>query len=216
MRGRTATIVATPLAVIGWATLALQLYLTVSANLAIGNAFLTGVLRNFSFFTVLTNTIVAIVLTASLLPSGARSRLSNASTRAAVAAYIAMVGILYSLLLRHVWDPQGPQKLADIVLHDVMPVAYVLFWVTFWRTGTLSWSIVPSWMVYPLGYLGYCMVHGAIAGWYPYHFIDAGQIGYGRVIVNAVVITAAFTILCVVVVAIDRSYRLTARIPASG
>jgi hypothetical protein len=126
-----------------------------------------------------------------------------------------MVGIIYSLLLRHVWDPQGAQKLADIVLHDAMPVAYVLYWLTFWRTGTLPWSIVPLWLIYPIGYLWYCLVHGAITGWYPYHFIDAGRLGYGRVIVNAVVITAAFTLLCLIIVAIDRTYRLTARIPAS-
>jgi hypothetical protein len=204
MRNRAVTVGRTILALVGWATLSLQLYLTVSANLAIGNALPTGVLRNISFFTVLTNTIVAIVLSASLLPETPRRWLSTASTRAAVAAYIAMVGIIYSLLLRHVWDPQGAQKLADIVLHDAMPVAYVLYWLTFWRTGTLPWSIVPLWLVYPIGYLGYCLVHGAITGWYPYLFIDVSQLGHAEVVVNAFVLTVAFTILCLIVVAMDR------------
>jgi len=33
-----------------------------------------------------------------------------------------MVGAGYTLLLRHLWNPQGAQKLADILLHDVVPV----------------------------------------------------------------------------------------------
>ena len=36
--------------------------------------------------------------------------------------YIAIVGITYSLLLRHMWNPQGTQKIADVLLHDVVPV----------------------------------------------------------------------------------------------
>lgn len=205
MRGRTATVVATVLALVGWATLALQLYLTVRVNVASGNGLLTGLIRNFSYFTVLTNIIVALVLSAPLLPAGSRRWFSRSSVRAATAAYIAMVGILYGLLLRHVWDPQGLQKLADIVLHDAMPVLYVAFWLIFWRTATTSWSVVPSWLIYPLAYLGYCLVHGALTGWYPYHFLDAGALGYSQTLVNAAMITAAFSVLCLIVIAIDRA-----------
>ncbi len=55
-----------------------------------------------------------------------------------------------------------------------MPVAFVLYWLVFWTGGTLHWSRVPFWLVYPLVYLGYSLVHGAMTGWYPYLFLDAG------------------------------------------
>jgi hypothetical protein len=43
------------------------------------------------------------------------------------AIYIAIVGIVYSFALRHIWDPQGLQKIADMLLHDSLPVLYVAF-----------------------------------------------------------------------------------------
>ena len=47
------------------------------------------------------------------------------------AAYIAIVGIIYRLLLRQLWNPQGMQWVADVILHDVIPVGYVLYWLLF-------------------------------------------------------------------------------------
>lgn len=215
MGRRAATVIATFLVVTSWSTLALQLYLTVNANLSIGNSLLIGVVRNFSFFTVLTNTLAAIVLTAWVWPSRTRSWLSSPSVRAATVAYMVMVGIVYSLILRHTWDPQGLQKLADIVLHDIMPPAFALYWLVFWRTGTLHWSRVPSWLAYPLLYLGYSLLHGSMTGWYPYLFLDAGALGYERVILVATVFTLAFAVLGVIVVALDRVYPSTAGMPVS-
>lgn len=217
MTGRTAERIRLAIAVLGWATLALQLYLIVGVNVANGTGWLTGVVRFFSFFTILTNILVATVLSAPWLPSSAREWLSRATVHGAAAAYIAMVGIIYSLVLRALWDPQGLQKVADMTLHDVMPVLYIGFWIVFLRTGTLRWPNVWSWLVYPIAYLGYSLARGAFARWYPYPFLDAGAHGYLQVLINALGITIAFAILSLVIVAIDRlPYRLTARIPASG
>jgi hypothetical protein len=205
MSRRRVTALATMLAAVGWAALALQLYLLVTLSMSNGVGVPVGVVRYFSYFTILTNIIVALVLSASWLPAAASRWFSRPGVRAATAAYIAMVGIVYGLLLRDVWNPQGLQKLADIVLHDVMPLLYVGFWLMFWRAGTTSWNVVPSWLIYPLVYLAYALVHGAIAGWYPYHFIDAGVLGYPQAFVNAAMITVAFSVLCLVVIAIDRT-----------
>lgn len=215
MRNRTATAIATVLAILAWATLALQLWLTVRLVMVGGGDPMLGVLRYYSYFTVLTNTLAALVLTDSVRDADARSWWSSPSVRGASVACMATVGIIYTLVLRDAWDPRGLQKFADVVLHDFMPVAFVAYWLVFWRTGTLRAGHVPSWLIYPLAYLAYCLVHGAIANWYPYPFVDAGKLGYSQVFVNALGITIAFTILCLIIVAIDRAYRLTARIPAS-
>ena len=53
----------------------------------------------------------------------------SAMVTLALAAYIAIVGIGYSLLLRHTWDPEGLQKVADILLHDAVPVMFVGCWL---------------------------------------------------------------------------------------
>lgn len=205
MSDRAARVIAATLALAGWAALALQLYLIVDVNVANGSGWLTGVSRYFGFFTILTNIVVAFVLSAAWLPDGVRRRLSTPGVRAAAAAYIAMVGIVYSIVLRALWAPEGAQKLADVVLHDLVPVLYVLYWLVFWRTGTLRWRVVPLWLVYPLGYLAYSLLRGAIAGWYPYPFIDAATLGYQQAIVNAIGITVAFTALCLLIIAMDRT-----------
>ncbi len=198
-------LVAAVLAIISWSALALQLWLTVRHVMVDGHDVMFGFLRNFSYFTVLTNTVAALVLTAAATSSDAYSQWSSASVRGATTAYMAMVGIVYTLVLRESWNPRGLQKFADVVLHDFMPVAFVLLWVVFWRTGSLRASGVPSWLIYPLTYLAYCVVHGAITRWYPYPFIDVGILGYPRMLANAIGITLAFAALSLVVVALDRA-----------
>lgn len=210
---RAATGIATVLAIISWFALALQLWLTVRFVMVDGHDPVFGFLRYYSYFTVLTNTLAALVLTAA---SDAYSQWSRPSVRGATVAYMATVGIIYTLVLRESWDPRGLQKFADVVLHDFMPVAFVLYWLVFWRADALRASSVASWLIYPLAYLGYCLVHGAIANWYPYPFIDAATLGYPRVFVNALGIIAAFAVLGLIVVALDRAYRFTARMPASA
>lgn len=207
MARRTVTTLATLLGALGWASLALQFYLAVTLSLANGVGAPTGILRYFSYFTITTNTLVAIVLSTSWLPDPAKTFFSRPGVRAATAAYIGMGGIIYWLFLRNVWDPQGLQWLADVLLHYAMPALYIAFWIAFWRTGTTPWSAVPSWLIYPLTYLAYALVHGAIAGWYPYHFVDAGALGYPQMAVNAAMITAAFSVLCAIVIAIDRGLK---------
>jgi hypothetical protein len=63
--------------------------------------------------------------------------------------YIAIVGIVYSLLLRHIWNPQGWQIVADVLLHDLIPLLYVAYWVIFVRKSSLLWKHAVWWLAYP-------------------------------------------------------------------
>ena len=49
-------------AVLGWAGLGIQLYLIFFARLSVGASLLGGLVSFFSYFTILTNTLVATVL----------------------------------------------------------------------------------------------------------------------------------------------------------
>ena len=136
-RGAAATLAVTLaaiLALMGWFALGLQLYLMVQLN-GSRNIPLSFTLTNFfSFFTILGNLLVAIVCTLMALTRDKPSP----NVQAAAATYIVIVGAGYSLLLRHIWNPHGTQKLADELLHDVIPVLYVLFWFAFWRRSSMS------------------------------------------------------------------------------
>ena len=124
--------------------------------------------------------------------------------QSATAVFIAIVGIVYSIALRHVWDPEGLQKIADVVLHDATPVLYVLYWLLFVRKGELQFRDVPAWLVYPAIYAVYSMIRGAMTGRYPYHFLDAGVLGYPRTALNIVALLAAFLGASFLTVALGR------------
>jgi hypothetical protein len=193
------------IAVIAWLALVLQLYLTIATTPAGGGAVLERVVNYFSFFTILTNLLVALVLTFSLRVPDFWGRLfSSAATQTGTAVYIAIVGATYSVLLRHLWIPEGAQKLADVLLHDVVPVAYVLYWLSFVPKAGLRWKHALLWLVYPIAYMLYTLLRGVSTGWYPYPFIDAGQLGFPRALGNGALVLLAFFVLGLVAGAIGR------------
>jgi hypothetical protein len=58
--------------------------------------------------------------------------------------------------------------------------------------------------VWPLVYLLWTVVHGAISDWYPYPFIDADELGFGRMLRNAVLVLLGGLVLGVAFIALDR------------
>ncbi len=174
------------IAALGWFALALQLLLIITMTQAAGGSAAGAILNYLSFFTILTNILVAAVMTATAL-----GRPPSASLHGAATLSIAVVGLIYSLV-------------ADALLHDVVPVLAIVFWVGFARKGALKASDIPVWLVYPLVFFAYAMARGAVDGWYPYPFLDAGRIGYQVVLQNAVVVTAVFAALAAVLVGLDR------------
>jgi hypothetical protein len=195
------------LAVVAWLAVLLQIALAVRTVTAAGQSPVVGVINTLSYFTILTNLIVAIVSTASALRSASDisdTFLTRPSTMSAVAVYIAIVGLIYSLLLRALWDPTGLSAVLDTALHDITPVLYVLFWFLFVPKGTLQWSRAARWLLYPMLYMLYCLVRGAITGLYPYHFVDVTLLGYPKALLNAALVLLGFWLLGLIVVAIDR------------
>jgi hypothetical protein len=173
-------------ALLGWFALALQLYLMLVRSPSPG-AMLGEAIIFFSFFTILTNILVALVFSAATFVStaGWGRFFCRPQVQAATAVYITIVGICYHLLLRQLWNPQGAQLLADMLLHSVMPVAYVLYWFLFASRAGLLWKDAVVWLLYPGLYLVYSLARGAVTGIYPYPFIDVNLLGYGGVLVRA-------------------------------
>ncbi|BAU13522.1 hypothetical protein LEP3755_40620 [Leptolyngbya sp. NIES-3755] len=192
-----------------WLALGLQLYLSIKLSLDRGLTLWVGIARYFGYFTILTNFLVALAFTVPLVQP--RSRwgrfFSHPTVRSAIALYIIVVGIAYSLLLRHIWNPQGWQLVADRMLHDVSPILYVVFWFLFVPKGTLQWRNLPSWLIYPLGYLIVALIRGAIFRWYPYPFLEADKLGYPQVLLNVVMLFVGFCVVGAVLIGIDRLFR---------
>ncbi len=190
-------LVAGTIAVVGWLSLALQFVLAMNNPIEPEPGAVERFIRFFSYFTVLTNTIVAATLTAiAFFPNSKIGRsASRSSVQTAVAVYISIVGLVYSLFLRSVWDPAGWQAVADHALHDVVPVAYVLYWLIFSPKSGLTWAEPLKWLIYPLFYIAYSLARGAVAMWYPYWFVDITQLGYPQALTNTLFVLIAFVLV---------------------
>jgi hypothetical protein len=197
MRSRLIQPIAIGGAVLGWAALALQLTLTLTLLIAQGGTASDGLWRYFGYFTVIANIFASFVLTCAVLRRNWRR-----GEFAAVTTMI-LVGVVYSLLLRETWDPQGWQKVADVVLHDAMPVIVTIFWLLRPHGGLRGGDLAAA-VVLPLGYCGYALARGAFDNWYPYAFLDVAKFGAGAVALNCAGLGLAFLAMAFLLARLDR------------
>ena len=118
------------IALVGWSAILLQLVLSLRLATSNGKSVAAGLVIYLSYFTVLTNILVAVALTVPCFAPATKAGrfFDRPGVNTAIAAYIAVVGIAYSLLLRHIWNPEGWQLIADHLLHDAMPILFLVYW----------------------------------------------------------------------------------------
>ena len=178
-------------AIISWASLLLQLWLFIPEKVQDVPGQLVQL---FSYFTTLTNILVAICFTsaASSTPAS-RSFFTRPATVAATTMYIFMVGSLYYILIAPKWDPQGLAHLAVFLLHLVNPVLFILYWVLFVPKQTLRIQHAFWWLLYPLIYFAYILLRGLLTREYTYFFVDVNTLGLERVLlINGLIIEIFF------------------------
>jgi hypothetical protein len=158
-----------------------------------GNGSASGnTIEYLSYFTILTNLIVTAHYTFIFFDIRSAGIFTRPASTAAIATYIAIVGIVYNTILRSLWAPQGWQRVADEILHLVTPALFILYWLLFADKKGLQWKIIFSWMIYPVVYLVYTLLRGPLVHWYPYPFIDVDKIGYSSAFVNCLYVCVAF------------------------
>ncbi len=181
------------IAIIAWAALILQLYLQI-INRTTDVA--ESIIRYFSYFTILTNIIVAICFTSLLMKSSSCYRFFNHSEAiTSVTVYILIVGLVYNLVLRSLWKPQGLQLLVDNLLHTITPLLTLLYWFFFVSVKNIMWQQTYKWMLYPLLYLVYVIIRGSFSNFYPYFFIVVSKLGYAIAFINSGYVTMAFLVI---------------------
>ena len=188
-----------------WLGLILQLVLLLgSTRDTIGPALAT--LQFFSFFTILSNLLVALSCTLTLVgrPTAARQFFTKARVRGGLALYIAVTGGIYFTVLRHLWQPEGAQWVADALLHYVVPFLYLIVWLVSGPRG-LVWTDALRWLLFPLGYFAWTLARGAWLRVYPYPFVDVGALGWLPVVRNVAVLVALFLVVGLSLIAMDKS-----------
>ena len=182
-------------ALLGWAALVTQLSILIGNIQDQGGTWFLAVWRFFGYFTILANILVAIVFTGAALLPDRRSGFADTRVRLPIATAIAMVGLVYSMALRHIWSPRGWQKVADIVLHDVTPVLFLVFCVLVSGSSSLRFRDAVYALVLPFAYVVYAFLRGAMDGWYAYYFLDPTKLSLGQLTLNAAGLLLAFWVV---------------------
>jgi hypothetical protein len=204
---RKINVFAVALATLAWFGVVLQCYLSLQTATQNGKSIGSGIEIFFSYFTVLTNLLVCMSLTLALMgPSSTLGKwFSRPSVVAGIATSITFVGLSYHFLLRNTWNPHGAHLFADVMLHYVVPVLYVLYWWFDASKAALRWTHPLLWSGYPTAYLAYALIRGSIIHRYPYPFIDVADLGYGRTMVNSLGLLCVFIALGLLFVALGRA-----------
>ncbi|HDR8856874.1 TPA: Pr6Pr family membrane protein [Burkholderia territorii] len=132
-----------------------------------------------SYFTQLSSLYAAAMLMVGLSritrPGSARYE----SMRGAAVLYVLITAIVYELLLarldalRHVTP-----ALNNWVLHRIVPLVVLCDWLYVEPRSPIAWRSAFAWLGFPVVYLGYTLVRGALENWYPYPFVDPRPHGY--------------------------------------
>lgn len=176
----------------------------------------------FSFFTILSNALAAIVLFWATIWFMMRGReaeaiepRSLAVALASVTTYMVITGIVYNALLRGIVLPQGSEPIwwSNEVLHLVGPLFLLADLFFGPRRRALGWGAVGAVIVFPLIWIAYTLVRGPLVVnptsgdpfWYPYPFLNPNNPGgWGSVIVYIIGIAIAIIAVASFVVWVGR------------
>lgn len=185
------------IALLAWVGVILQFYINTTIWAGLSLSPIEGTVRFFSYFTILTNILVAFSLTSVLVAPQSKSGIffSGSSTQTAIAIYIFVLGLVYNLILRKLWAPQGLQLIVDNILHSAVPLIYVLYWIAFVPKENLIWKDAVRWLSYPAVYFLWVIIFGALTSFYPYPFIDVNVLGYPKIFLHAAILLIVFLLL---------------------
>ncbi len=192
---------------LGFAALAVVAILAQLADLASRGTL--NPVNFFSYFTIQSN---LIAIAALVLPAVAALAAQSADPRrfdmlrGGAVVYMTVTGVVYGLLLSGT-DVDTALSWVNDVVHRLMPIVIVIDWLLDPPVVRIELRRSLVWVLYPVAWIAYTMVRGALVTWYPYPFLDPAPNGYGPVLVTIAVIFAAGIGLCLLVAWVGNALR---------
>lgn len=160
----------------------------------------------FSYYTIQSNLIVAIWLTFAIIYHNKeeKPRFLKSPVQGAITLYITVTFMIFAILLSWLYKPTGWAAVTNLTMHYLIPIAFIVDWIVTGNKTEYQWKYALYWLVYPLGYLIYTMIHGLFTNFYPYYFIDLSVLSIPEFIISAVGLSAVFLLLGLLDVFINR------------
>ncbi|MDQ0374130.1 Pr6Pr family membrane protein [Cellulomonas humilata] len=163
----------------------------------------TRLVRLFSYFTIQSNILAAVAAGMLAWRPDRRGRVF-AVVRLDALLCIAVTGIVYHTVLAGLQELTPSGALANLMLHTIVPVGTVVAWLVVGPRPRLSPAVVGWSLVYPLGWIAYTFIRGAIVDWYPYPFLDVSEIGLQSALVRTGIVAVILLALAFAVLALER------------
>lgn len=192
--------------IVGTVALVVQFFAVTGSLMDAGRGLIGSVVFYFTYFTILTNLVLVLIYLGALV-RGKRWLVPfrRPVMRAGAAAAITLVMVYYAIFLHGLYADQSQFWLANIALHYISPVIYLIWFAGWNRSGTVSYGSIPVMMSLPALYLAYVLLRGALTGEYPYPMLDADALGYYQVLQNIAGLAIAFAVLSAAAIFVDRA-----------
>lgn len=165
----------------------------------------------FTYFTILSNILVAVILTMLFLNPLRDGKVFRV-LRLDTVLMITVTGVVYNLVLAADSKNVGWQVVANSLEHQITPILTVLVWLIVGPRGWVNLRTITWAFALPIGWLVYALIRGAIIGAYPYPFLDVVRYGYGTVFINVLGIIVFALVILLILWGVDKAItRLTRR-----
>jgi hypothetical protein len=152
-------------------------------------------LRVLSFFTIQSN-ILSLIVSAQLARNPNRNGPVWRAVRLASLVGIVITGIIYATVLAKVHEPHGwKETVSNTAFHYVVPIMMLVGWLLYGPRPRIELVTLARSLIYPLAWVIYSLIDGAITGWYPYPFVDVNTLGYAAVLRNSVIVVIVLAVV---------------------
>lgn len=168
----------------------------------------SGLLWFYSFiaFTIQTNFLVSIWFTLAILWHNKPESLEKIEgpLKGAFTMYITITFVVFAILLSPFYQPTGFAAFSNLVLHYITPIAFITDWILTETKVQYKWNYLPYWIMYPICYIIFAVIHGTFTGSYIYYFFDISALGIlGFIMSISILIAFGFALGCLYI-AINR------------
>ncbi len=156
--------------------------------------------NSFRAFTIQTNFMIMIWYTLAILWHNKPESLERITglLKGAFTVYISITFIFFAILLAPFYHPTGWAAFSNIVFHYVAPIAFIVDWILTENKSRYKWKYLLYWIgIYPVCYLVFIFIHGALTGSYVYYFFDINALGiFGVTIFSSIIMITGIGLAC--------------------
>jgi hypothetical protein len=162
------------------------------------------IVKFFSFFTVLSNILATFFFFYFGFTNKPKYSSLTDKVFGATTVYMITAAVGYWVFLRN-FPVTVPWT--NNTLHVIMPFATLVGWIILLKAGKLPYKTVLYYILFPIAFLVYSLVRGALTGWYPYNFLDPHVVnGYPGVFMYIGMFTAMIMVVSLIVIWLGNTF----------